>query len=54
MSSRTTEQYLKRGESHVTGKSGGLSGPGEAVGKDGWRGKVCKMSKHDEEDQFHV
>jgi hypothetical protein len=29
-----------------------LSGPGKAVGKDGWRENVCKMSKHDEEDQF--
>ena len=52
MSSRTTAYYLKRGESHVTGESGGWSGPGKAVGKDGRRENVCKMSKDGEEDQF--
>ena len=38
----------------MTGKSGGLSGPGKAVGKDGRRDREGKMSKDDEEDQFHA
>ena len=53
VSRRTAVQYLKRGESRVTGRPAAGSGPGKAVGEGGWEERGNQMSKGGEVEQFH-